>query len=58
MSEDDQLLYDEFKNLRELEARAIRDAANLEASAHEQRALAADYGARAMAIARQLGFTG
>lgn len=57
MTEDDQLLYDDFINLKELQATAEREARNLEASAAQQRALASDYAARALVIAEQLGFT-
>lgn len=56
MTEDDQLLYDEFQNLKELEARADRQAGIYEESAREERARAADYRARADVLAKQLGF--
>lgn len=57
MTEDQQLLYDEFANLKELEAKANRQAAVYEQSARDQRALATDYGTRAAVLAQQLGFT-
>lgn len=57
MTEDDQILYDEFANLQELAARFNRDADNYEQSAREARAIARGYADQALVIAKQLGFT-
>jgi len=57
MTEDEQLLYDEYRNLKELEARFTRQAEAYEKSAKDQRTIASGYGTRAAVLARQLGLT-
>lgn len=54
MTEDEILLYDEFRNLKELEARATRQAGIYDQSAAEQRTIASGYAARAAVLAEQL----
>lgn len=55
MNEDDQVLYDEMANLRELAARFNRQADNYEQNAKDQREIAQGYTDRADVIAKQLG---
>lgn len=57
MTEDDQLLFDEMSNYRELAASFNRQADNHEQSAREMRAVAQSYTDRANVIAVQLGLT-
>ena len=57
MTEDQQLLYDEFANLQELAAGANRQADIYEQNARDMRTLANGYTDRAKIIATQLGFT-
>ncbi len=56
MTEDQQLTYDQYTNLKELEARFNREADVLEQSARDQRTIASSYKSQADALAKQLGF--
>lgn len=57
MTEDQQSLFDNYENYKELEAAANRNAAAYDVQAAQQRQLAANYKKQADILARQLGFT-